>query len=598
MLNNKYVVGVRYRARSRAVIVTVFCAAGDAMVEDQSNPDCTLFSAVNGHGDGGRFGEMAQFQHLYGRRFMGFSTWNGVPLLTDVSSGRRRGDDVWVCDWEAMPMPMVESANYRGFEVRLPRYVAIKSRLNGKYLRYVNQPGSKYHGFLQCSEDKPSQFAKFEIEEANSTGSRRGGQRVHVKCCYNDKYWVVRPGGGSWIEGGASRKEENVYRKNCTVFKVTYVEGDPEVVRIQDQLSDLNYYVCLIHENDGAYQAMKEYGTRNSPLLKNGISAFSSAAGLRFTDLFTFVDWGSVRDPESGGSASGSGSKYDEDEDDVEVVQPRPKPTGGQRPKPTTSTVGKYDDDYDEDETRPRPKPTSGQRLKPPTSTIGTYDNDDDEDEAWPRPKPTGGQRPKPTTSTVGKYDDDDDEARPRPRPNKVHDNEGPKEQRYEESFVVVSPANVFWGALFASTDLLPKADRDVYSTINILKGDGFTERSVRQINFVRGTNRRWKDWVEQIIRVDHEKKTIELSAVRGGPLNECGIFKTAATVRPMMSNPNSPGAMVKWTCRYTNSSGGFQVKDMKDLVESSFRKLDNLLLRDAERVMRKPPAVIRLRNN
>ncbi|CAN6372634.1 unnamed protein product [Urochloa humidicola] len=50
---------------------------------------------------------------------------------------------------------------------------------------------------------------------------------VHVRCCYDNKYWVAkqrRPGdGGSWaIVGAADEAEEDLSKLTCTLFRVTH----------------------------------------------------------------------------------------------------------------------------------------------------------------------------------------------------------------------------------------------------------------------------------------------------------------------------------------------------------------------------------------
>ncbi|KAI9073323.1 hypothetical protein K1719_044713 [Acacia pycnantha] len=67
----------------------------------------------------------------------------------------------------------------------LPRFVVLKSNYNNKYLPYI-QEDVQVHGFLQFSGvEVVSLYAKFEVEMAKS-----GHGLVHIRCCYNNKYWL------------------------------------------------------------------------------------------------------------------------------------------------------------------------------------------------------------------------------------------------------------------------------------------------------------------------------------------------------------------------------------------------------------------------
>ncbi|CAL8119841.1 unnamed protein product [Prunus armeniaca] len=67
----------------------------------------------------------------------------------------------------------------------LPRFVVVTSNTNGKYLRYIDDDVPA--GYLKFSgQEAGSQYAKFEVERAKSSGNEG---LVHIKCCYNNKYW-------------------------------------------------------------------------------------------------------------------------------------------------------------------------------------------------------------------------------------------------------------------------------------------------------------------------------------------------------------------------------------------------------------------------
>ena len=61
----------------------------------------------------------------------------------------------------------------------VPKYFTLKSRQNGRYLRYINDDKTM-HGFLTFSGTHVvSPFAKFEVEKAKEK-SNKG--LVHIRC--------------------------------------------------------------------------------------------------------------------------------------------------------------------------------------------------------------------------------------------------------------------------------------------------------------------------------------------------------------------------------------------------------------------------------
>ncbi|KAM1807805.1 hypothetical protein ACFX15_029874 [Malus domestica] len=108
----------------------------------------------------------------------------------------------------------------------LPRYVVLQSRYNAEYLSYVKED-EQIHGFLKFSgEEVVSTYAKFHVEMAKSSGATKG--LVHIRCCYNNKYWVRRLQTHNWIVAGADEPLEDESKWSCTLFEPVYVdEHDP-----------------------------------------------------------------------------------------------------------------------------------------------------------------------------------------------------------------------------------------------------------------------------------------------------------------------------------------------------------------------------------
>lgn len=84
------------------------------------------------------------------------------------------------------------------------------------------------HGLLQFSgEEVVSPYVKFEVEPA-----KIGKGLVHIRCCYNNKYWVRWTDKNYWIVSAADHPEEDDSKWNCTLFKPIVVDGDLQNVRL------------------------------------------------------------------------------------------------------------------------------------------------------------------------------------------------------------------------------------------------------------------------------------------------------------------------------------------------------------------------------
>ncbi|CAN1151276.1 hypothetical protein LINPERPRIM_LOCUS28285 [Linum perenne] len=92
------------------------------------------------------------------------------------------------------------------------------------------------------------------------------------------------------------------------------------------------------------------------------------------------------------------------------------------------------------------------------------------------------------------------------------------------------------------------------------------------------GKQPQWENWIEETVKVDHEKKTVTWSTVKGGPLNQCDSYKYTVTVAPTIAgNEKGHGCVAKWTCRVMEPRG-FDANGMKKFVKATFGKLDMFL--------------------
>ncbi|KAI9077510.1 hypothetical protein K1719_040532 [Acacia pycnantha] len=153
----------------------------------------------------------------------------------------------------------------------LPRFVVLKSNYNNKYLRYIHEDVQVYR-FLQFSgEEVVSPYAKFEVEMAKS-----GNGLVHIRCCYNNKYWVRWTENHWWIVAGADEPEEDQSKWSCTLFKPIYIDADAKKVRFLHV--QLKHYACL-------WRAAAPYA---SVYMRDRKSDKDSC------DVYTIIDWESL----------------------------------------------------------------------------------------------------------------------------------------------------------------------------------------------------------------------------------------------------------------------------------------------------------------
>ncbi|KGN46300.1 uncharacterized protein LOC101206536 [Cucumis sativus] len=102
--------------------------------------------------------------------------------------------------------------------VYLPKFAALKSKYNNKYLCYVNEKSSTVRTFLRYSGDEIlTPFTKLEFEQAQSDPSS-----YHIKCCYNNKYLVSASSDHHYIVAGADQKQEDKSKWTCTLFRPAY----------------------------------------------------------------------------------------------------------------------------------------------------------------------------------------------------------------------------------------------------------------------------------------------------------------------------------------------------------------------------------------
>jgi hypothetical protein len=108
---------------------------------------------------------------------------------------------------------------------------AFRSKSNCKYLRSCADHGKGADGQLLqlAGDDAENPLTRFFVE----TSSKHDGL-VHIRCGYNNKYWVAekRHGDEWWIASSADKPEEDLSQESCTLFQLKPVKEDPKTVRL------------------------------------------------------------------------------------------------------------------------------------------------------------------------------------------------------------------------------------------------------------------------------------------------------------------------------------------------------------------------------
>ncbi|KAL6338355.1 hypothetical protein AAG906_018726 [Vitis piasezkii] len=71
-------------------------------------------------------------------------------------------------------------------------------------------------------------YSKYHVEMA-----KNGKGLVHIRCCYNNKYWVRWSENHWWIVAGADETDEDQSLWTCTLFEPVYVDGDAQTLRFR-----------------------------------------------------------------------------------------------------------------------------------------------------------------------------------------------------------------------------------------------------------------------------------------------------------------------------------------------------------------------------
>jgi hypothetical protein len=119
-------------------------------------------------------------------------------------------------------------------------FIALKSKLTGKYVRYMPYHGEGGKKNLQASaEDAASPFTRFQAEPSKEHDD---GGYVHLRCCYNGRYWVARQVGDEWCLSSAKPTSR---RRTCSSLRAR-CSGVDRRSTTTATTSWVSFFVCLL----------------------------------------------------------------------------------------------------------------------------------------------------------------------------------------------------------------------------------------------------------------------------------------------------------------------------------------------------------------
>ncbi|KAK9950653.1 hypothetical protein M0R45_006130 [Rubus argutus] len=143
-------------------------------------------------------------------------------------------------------------------KIRLPKFVVLKSKYEGRCLRLTENDGSLPTGFLKFEgSEVATEEAKFEL-----VPSKSGKELVHLRCCYNNKYLPahIRYFGG--LHGGSGAPDKDVFN--------VYTLVAWESLERKINKAVLPRFVVLKSMYNNKYLSL----TKNDPLLPTGFLKF------------------------------------------------------------------------------------------------------------------------------------------------------------------------------------------------------------------------------------------------------------------------------------------------------------------------------------
>ncbi|KAL6551997.1 hypothetical protein OROGR_008151 [Orobanche gracilis] len=194
-------------------------AIADAPLENSSQWNCTLFRPIQNSQD-----NTIQFVHVQLGHYI--CLWRAAAPFTNYLFAGAPTPDKDRCDVYTIT----------------DLSITIKSVYNQKLLYFkegniTDEFGVNMHGLLEFAGDNASPLTSFVIEPA-----RCGNGLVHIRSCYNGKYFVRWSSTHWWIAATAEQSWEDSSQWNCTLFRPIKNSQDNTIQFVHVQLG---HYLCL-----------------------------------------------------------------------------------------------------------------------------------------------------------------------------------------------------------------------------------------------------------------------------------------------------------------------------------------------------------------
>ncbi|KAG8090532.1 hypothetical protein GUJ93_ZPchr0011g28543 [Zizania palustris] len=113
-----------------------------------------------------------------------------------------------------------------------PKCIAFRCEKTGSYLRYAHESDKP---FMELNgEDCINPYTRFYIE-----ASKEHHGLVHIRCCYNNTYWVAKEqqqeDGSGWIITTVDELEDDLSNPSCTLFKLVPADLLPLLPAMEDR---------------------------------------------------------------------------------------------------------------------------------------------------------------------------------------------------------------------------------------------------------------------------------------------------------------------------------------------------------------------------
>uniref|UniRef100_A0A9I9DSK3 Agglutinin domain-containing protein n=1 Tax=Cucumis melo TaxID=3656 RepID=A0A9I9DSK3_CUCME len=120
----------------------------------------------------------------------------------------------------------------------IPKNFSLKCVRNNKYLRYISE-SENTDGLLRYSvKNIVGPYSKFAIRLSKSKPGF-----FHIRCCYNNKFWVRLSENSDYIAAIANEEEDDTSKWSCTLFEPIFVPEKAELCYIRHV--QLNTFLCI-----------------------------------------------------------------------------------------------------------------------------------------------------------------------------------------------------------------------------------------------------------------------------------------------------------------------------------------------------------------